>query len=228
MSFRSIFKTTGIAVLLFIQMGHAAMHSDHFAFGVAEHFAGARVYELIMTPGVGDEDAVRGLLDQAPVFGFALAYADVSLFAFGNVLHRADHAHALACRVAHNESAVENVGKRTVRTQKAVIVRPRISTAVDDSVNTPKDAVAVVGVDPGGPGREIRFNVFAPETVSTKEIGVPPDRVVHQVPVPDNVVGGAHNDLETLLAQAKRFLSLLALGYVYGHAADRTLCRWHR
>src|SRR4029077_7348208 len=76
----------------------------------------------------------------------------------------------------------------------------------DHAMHSGDDAPLVVGVDALVPRLDAAIARFAGQAEHLGVVLVPPDLVGLEVPVPDDVVGGAHRHVEALVALAQRFL----------------------
>src|SRR5918993_1462401 len=88
--------------------------------------------------------------------GLALAGPQrlLGLLALGDVLHRPDHPHGLALRIADEKTFVGNVGVRAVRALVAEFVRPGVTSPSCSLSHAAHDALALLRMDvrktPGG------------------------------------------------------------------------------
>ncbi len=82
--------------------------------------------------------------------------AVLRLFALADVLHRAEHAHRGAARVAHHVAAILNVGVGAVPPPEAVVFSPAVRAAGGRVAKALVDALSVFGVDALEPTRKSR------------------------------------------------------------------------
>ena len=123
-----------------------------------------------------------------------LLYADVG--------HAAHHAHGLAGGVADQEAPVQHPGIRAVLPKKAVLGRPVVVGAINGCVDAVEDFLAVVGVQPQGPGGAVGGQLVQRHAEQVLHALVPPHGIGVQVPVPHSIGRGTRDQVKAFFAFA--------------------------
>ena len=164
------------------------------------------------------ENRLGRQLHQAPVPVLRFAQRVLGLPALGDVLHRTDHADGLAGGIPDHKPAVQNESIGPVATAEAVFAGPGLPSGIDQRVNPADDPLPVLRMNGLVPGFDSGFGLVRQVAEQGPESLVPPDLVVEQIPVPDDIVGCPGDDLEPFDCTQQHFPGLPALD---GDASER-------
>ncbi len=155
-----------------------------FVARVAQHAANAGVGIDIISLRIGDDYAIRRMLEERAIAILARAQQLLRPFAFGDILNRPHHPHAAAGAVAQDVPAVKNLRIGTISAAQAIFVGPRVPSALDDSMNSFHHPIPVLRMEAIDPGFDPGLDFPRLIAKSGLEILVPPNRAGGQSPNP--------------------------------------------
>ena len=148
--------------------------------------------------------------DQASITVLGFAQRVFGILARADILHCADHPYGLAVGVPYHEAPIEDGRVRRVSTAEAVLVRPGLPAGIDQVMNSGDDPLPVFGVDAFVPRADVRPDFLRRIAEQRLVRIIPPDRIVDQLPVPDDIVGCAREHPEPLDGTEQLLLGLRA------------------